>query len=80
MVVGQSSGTLADGVLLQLTWDLNLDGHSDLALANLSDGTTYEVDVWIYWGSESGLDLDTPSSLPAHAANAIATHPLEDGF
>jgi len=61
-------------------WDLNLDGHSDLALANLSDGTTYEVDVWIYWGAEDGLELDTPSSLPAHAANAITTHPLEDGF
>jgi hypothetical protein len=61
-------------------WDLNLDGQSDLALANLSDGTTYEIEAWIYWGGESGLDLDTPSTLPAHAANAIATHPLEDGF
>ena len=61
-------------------WDLDLDGHQDLVIANLSDGSSYDVDSRIYWGTESGLDLESWTNLPAHSANAVVTHPLEDGY
>jgi hypothetical protein len=60
--------------------DLDLDGFEDLIVGNLCDGTTYDIDSIIYWGSETGIDIEISSVLPTNGAYSVVTHPLEDGY
>ncbi len=63
-----------------LVVDLNLDGFSDLIVANNFNGTKTDLDSYIYWGSKNGLDASRRSGLPTRGARAVAVEDLnKDG-
>ena len=63
-----------------LVADLNRDGFPDLTVANNFNGTKTDLDSYIYWGSENGLDASRRSGLPTRGARAVAVEDLnQDG-
>ena len=69
-----------DGGSDGLVADLNQDGFSDLIVANNFNGTKTDLDSYIYWGGENGLDASKWSSLPTRGARAVAVEDLnQDG-
>ncbi len=44
--------------------DVNQDGYLDLILSGSYDGSSFEVDTYIYWGSESGYARWNVTALP----------------
>ena len=53
------------------TADLNADGYPDLIFANSSDGKTYDVPSYIYWGSATGFAPYMRSSLQSFGAASV---------
>jgi len=51
--------------------DLNLDGWLDLAFANWKNDNTYDVNSYIYWGSQSGFDSTNRTELPVYEATGV---------
>ncbi len=45
-------------------WDVNEDGYLDLIFSGSYDGTTFEVDSYIYWGSDTGFARWNVTALP----------------
>ena len=69
-----------DGGSDGLVADLNLDGFSDLIVANNFNGTKTDLDSYIYWGSRNGLNSSKRSELPTYGARAVAVGDLnQDG-
>ena len=60
--------------------DLNLDGHMDLVIGNLSSGDDAAPESQIHWGSDGGLQVDTWSPLSTGGVYSVSTHPMEDGY
>ena len=60
--------------------DLNLDGHMDLVIGNLSSGDGVAPESQIHWGSDDGLQVDTWSALSTDGVYSVSTQPLEDGY
>ena len=54
--------------------DLDGNGYQDVVFSNLTNGLTYQIDSFIYWGDAGGLDLANPEGLPTAGAtgNSIA--------
>ncbi|MBN2292082.1 MAG: VCBS repeat-containing protein [Pirellulales bacterium] len=57
--------------------DLNGDGHTDLVFANSGDNVTYDVQSYIYWGSESGFTPYLRSDLQGFGAVSARTADLD---
>lgn len=51
--------------------DFNRDGHVDLAFANTSDGTTVDVNTFIYWNSPAGFFAADRSEVLGFAPDSI---------
>jgi hypothetical protein len=61
--------------------DLNLDGWTDLVVANSGSDDSSQVDSRVYWGSEQGLSAEDYSLLPTRAARGVVVHDLDaDGW
>ncbi len=61
--------------------DVDLDGYLDLVFANRFDGSSYEVDAYIYWGSAGGYSVDNRLELPVFGASRSRVADLDrDGF
>lgn len=59
--------------------DLNQDGYADIVFANSTDGSTANVDSYIYWGSGEGYSPANRSGLPVQRAvgvSAIDLNPI----
>ena len=46
--------------------DLNGDGYLDIVFGNMNNGSTYNVNSYIYWGSAYGFSIVNKTELPAH--------------
>ena len=62
--------------------DINGDGFIDLAVPSKHNGTTYNVDSYIFWGIGGGvLDTTNPYRLQSHGGYAIDVADInQDGF
>jgi hypothetical protein len=61
--------------------DLNSDGFLDIVFSNIYDGTSYNTDSFIYWGSAGGFSSDNKTELPTHGAYGNSVADLNsDGF
>ena len=59
--------------------DLTGNGHLDLVVANYREGFEYDIDSYLYLGSESGFD--SPIRLPTHyALDAVVGDLNGDGY
>jgi len=57
--------------------DLNADGFPDLVFSNYSDGKTYKVNSYIYWGSASGFKAAKRTELPTLWSIGVALADLD---
>ncbi len=61
--------------------DLNADGFPELVFSSYYDGTTRDLDSYVYWGSASGYTNHDRTLLPTLAAYAVEVDDLDaDGF
>ena len=61
--------------------DLNNDGRLDVVLSNYHDGTTYQLNSFVYWGSATGYSTKQRTSLPTLGAHGAAAVDLNgDGY
>ena len=56
--------------------DLNGDEYPDLVVANQFDGTTTQLNSYVYWGSSKGFDAHNRIELPTQGAEAVAVADL----
>ena len=56
--------------------DINGDGYTDLVVANVPKENSNEVDSYIYWGTDKGLDLTAPTKLPTESTAGLAVADL----
>jgi len=80
---GRNIFASADGklTLTGQQWDLNNDGFLDIVFSNHFDGTTVNINSFIYWGSASGFSSSNKTELPTHAATYNSVADLNgDGF
>ena len=56
--------------------DLNGDGYLDIVFANHTDGSTYKVNSYIYWGSSSGFSKSSRAELPTSGASGCSVADL----
>ena len=61
---GISSVSIAAG-------DLNRDGFSDLVVANYRLERDLNVESFVYWGTEEGVDAKAPLRLPTYGAQQV---------
>jgi predicted transcriptional regulator len=66
--------TGARDVLLE---DLNGDGHVDIVFAQEKDGTTYDVDSLLFWGSSSGWDDEPDVRFDTNGASGVVADDLD---
>jgi len=52
--------------------DLNGDGYLDIVFANCYDGERYDIDSYIYYGSEEGYTVDHRETIPTCGAHSVA--------
>ena len=57
--------------------DVNRDGFADVIFANHSDGHSYDVESYIYWGGPDGLSFERKVSLPTFGASGILVADLD---
>jgi len=61
--------------------DFNRDGFPDIAIANNSDGRSFLVPSFVYWGSKSGFSADRRTELPTLGARGVVCADLNhDGY
>jgi hypothetical protein len=60
--------------------DLNGDGFLDIVFSNHYDGTSFNINSVIYWGSASGFSSDNKMELPTHGAAYSTTKDLGDAY
>ena len=61
--------------------DLNGDGFLDIVFSNNKDGTTRNINSFIYWGSVTGFSSSNRTELPTHGATDNSVADLNgDGF
>jgi hypothetical protein len=71
-------GIAAVGVACE---DLNGDGRPELVVANYREEFEYDIDSFVYWGTEDGFDASAPLRLPSHFALQVVLGDLDgDGF
>ena len=69
------------GALGNSVADLDANGYQDIIFSNYNDDTTYNVDSYVYWGSEAGFGVDDRTSLPTHGGSADSAADLDgDGY
>ncbi len=59
------------------TSDLNNDGYREIIFANETDGQTYDVPSYIYWGSEKGFDASGRTHLQGFGPVGVAAADLD---
>lgn len=52
--------------------DINQDGFNDLVVVNYSDSQSYQMAVWIYFGTTDGLSAENRVALPGYRGTSIA--------
>ena len=73
---GVNTYVAADGrVRLINVWDLNDDGNLDVVFPS-DHARSDKVDLFIYWGADSGFDPSRRSSLPTQGGEAVAAADL----
>ena len=61
--------------------DPNCDGWPDLVFANKQSDTEYEVDSYVYFGSEDGFSADRRADLPTMGVTGVSVADLDqDGY
>ena len=61
--------------------DLDNDGYPDILLTNYYNGTTRNINSYIYWGSSAGFSASDRTSLPtAGATSAVVDDFDNDGY
>ena len=58
--------------------DLNGNGCPDLVVANYRSEFEHDTDSFIYWGTDSGFDNDSPLRIPTHFALQVLLADLND--
>ena len=62
-------------------FDLNKDGYIDIVFCNSGNGTTTNVNSYIYWGSQTGYSTASRTELPTHGASGVSAYDLNyDGY
>ena len=78
---GYSAGNRAKLPVLMATHssvaDLDGDGHLDLVFANASDGSTHNINSYIYWGSAKGFSPTNRKLLPTSMAHSSTVADLD---
>ncbi len=69
-------GLLGVAALSVACEDLNGDGWPDLVVANYREEFEYDIDSFIYWGTEDGFDTISPLMLPSHYAMQVVLSDL----
>jgi hypothetical protein len=57
--------------------DVNRDGYPDVVFASQSDGHSYDVDSYVYWGGPAGLGVERRTSLPTFGASGVLVADLD---
>lgn len=62
--------------------DLNKDGYSDIVVANnQSDGSHFDINSYVYWGSATGYSASNRTELPTHGTDSVSIADLnKDGW
>lgn len=73
---GKEYGMMATGAVGIATGDLNNDGNADIVLASSRVGSVeYNTESLLYWGTEDGVNVEEPLTLPTYGASQVI---LED--
>ena len=80
-LVSRRTGLPTLGSMSNAIADLNGDGYLDIVFANSTDGTTVDVDSYIYWGGPGGYSLANRTGLPVRRAVGVSAIDLnQDGM
>ncbi len=69
--VSERYGLTGMAALSVVCEDLNGDGHPELIVANYREGFEYDIESYVYWGTEDGFDTTAPLKLPTHFAMQV---------
>lgn len=75
--VSETYGLYGVGATSVACADLNGNGRLDLVVANYRDKFEYEIDSYVYRGTEDGFDAANPLRLPTHYALQACTGDLD---
>jgi len=71
----------SEGSLAAMAQDLDGDGYQDIVLGGYYDGSSYQADTHVYWGSASGHSTSDRTSLATEAVIDIEADDLDgDGW
>ncbi len=59
------------GAVVNFVADLDNDGYKDIVFANHQNGSTYEIDSYLYWGSSTGFSVGDRDVLPAMGPSGV---------
>jgi len=65
------------GAFGSCTGDFNDDGYQDLVFANYYNGSTRQIDSYLYWGSSEGFSTTNRTDLPTVGAEDCAVGDLD---
>ncbi|CAG0960088.1 hypothetical protein ANRL4_00613, partial [Anaerolineae bacterium] len=74
----QRSGLPTQGVHSQAVADFNHDGYLDLAFANSYNGSSYDINSYLYWGSSTGFTTTNRLELPTDRARGVSAADLNN--
>jgi len=56
-----------------LVADFNGDGNLDIAFANQDDGSSWQINSYVYWGSSGGFSASNRTALPSAGASDVSS-------
>ncbi len=69
------------GAMGNAVGDLNQDGYVDIVFSHYRNNSSYNINSYIYWGSDTGFDASNKAELPTSGAHDASIEDLDnDGY